>query len=74
MMEKCLCKYIFIGERTYRGNKRHTGVVLVSRCFFFFFFFCFVSQGQDRCETSAPAPRGAGDQVRPPTRVEVRIL
>ena len=29
--------------------------------FFFFFFFCFVSQGQDRCETSACRPsRGGG--------------
>ena len=31
MMEKRLCKYIFIGGHTYQGNKRHTGVVLVSR-------------------------------------------
>ena len=61
-MEKCLCKYIFIGERTYRGNKRHTGIVLVSRCFLFFFcFFVLSARGKATVKPwpLLPAEQGA---------------
>ena len=40
MSEKHLCICTFTIECTYWGNKEHTGVVLVPRCFFFFFLFC----------------------------------
>ena len=55
MLERHLYIRTSTSKCTYWRNKGHTGAVLVSMCFFFF-----VSQGQDCCETSAPAPEGRG--------------
>ena len=38
MLEKCHYTHTFTYECMYLGDKGHTGVVLMSRCFFFCFF------------------------------------
>ena len=69
-----LYMYTEFSDCTHQRNMGIQGLRQLPGLFFVFFVFCFVSQGQDRCETLASAPRGAEGQVRPPTRVEVCIL
>ena len=59
MLEKCLYTCTPINECMYWGNKGHTAVVLVSRCFFFFVFFVLSARGKT---TAKPWPLPPAEQ------------